>query len=906
MGDAQSAQRDIGREAAEQEEEERGAAEDARLDHSTEEKPLRNNGQIAEINGKADSTPAEVDDHCGDAMAAEASLSPEKDLLQTARPLQEEGTPSENIEVNQKESPGETEAIEELPLEMTEMDAKQNDINESFKRFFSNIGLKLTVKRGSVDKEEIRTDGSDETSQNKSDGPHNTDDTADEPKSVNAEPDIDQKTQGTNDNDSTTCPTLTSEDALENAGEKTTGAKDESDTATPSPVVEELKEPQDAALEEEHLHTPSPTSPEAEEVVSPVKRFFTTGIFSGLRKKKKSTGDETTEKELVDMGRKETVQTTEKTVEVQQDKGEIGQDVEATTVEREHIENEPMEKIISTASAQPMNDGESRPAIPATISVNEPEMSSQDRAQDSPMKRLLSGTSFRKLSKSKRGRKSSNTMLSDSDEHADQLMSSTKSVETQEEESPAQHPAEAAGEDDGAWASFKKFVTPKKQMKKSSLTSEEIQISGSTEETKPSEKGQISDHSNEEGKKRKDSSVSWEAVLCRSGRKRSRSRKTSDSEDELPQVQNDNKKRESSLASSNEVDGTSAASPNVGSPSDGDGGSTWKSFKKLVTPKRKAKDEEESKDIAQSDCEITQDDSSFSIKKLLPRKKKKSSEIPDQVSSDEAEKEVVSSDEDSDTPAVVPLSEFDTIETEVHVETTADVDSHVAEEADYQVQQNLLDQTSHPVLPCDDLQPEVEKVQDDKVTSTALVSNEEPEDPTELISKHQQLSDIPEEGLITETNATPASVPEEAAPDDTIAEDLIEITSEAITALEPEDITTEDETEMISAVSQLSESSNTSGNTTPVPVEYEVKPVEVLLHQVVEAISISPNVVPVCSDERRVVFNLVKEKFTSETTIEADTITDVPKEEMEPLTEVIEPVDAFKTNMFKNQYKNQQ
>ncbi|XP_069392001.1 A-kinase anchor protein 12 [Paralichthys olivaceus] len=856
MGDAQSAQREISTEAAG--EEERGAPEDARVDHSTEDKSLINNGQISEINGKADSTIAEVDDHRGDAIAAEASLSPEEDVLQTVRPLKEERSPSDNVEINQKESPEETDAIEELPLEMTEMDAKQNDINESFKRFFSNIGLKLTVKRGSVEKDEITADAPDETNKNESDRPENTDDTADEPESVKAESNIDQKTQGTYDNDSTTCPTLTdvtSEDTLENAEEKTTEAKEvvESEAATPSPVVEDLQEQKDATLEEEDLHTPSTASPEAEEVVSPVKRFFTTGIFSGLRKKKKSTGDETTEKELVDMGGKETEQKTEKTVEVQQDKDEIGQGVEATTVEREHIEKEPKEEIISTASAQPMNDGESPPAIPATITVNEPDMSSQDKVQDSPMKWFLSGSSLRKLSKKQRGRKSSNTMLSDSEEHlSDQLMSPTKPAETQKEERPEQHSAEAAVEEDGAWASFKKLVTPKKHMKKSSLTSEETPITGSVEETKPSEKGQISDHSTEEGKKRKDSSVSWEAVLCGSGRRRSRSRKTSDSEDESPQVENDNKKRQSPLGSSNEVDET--VSPNVGSPSEGDGGSTWKSFKKLVTPKRKAKDEVESKDNIQSDSESHQDDSSFSIKKLLPRKKKKSSENQDQVSSDEAEKEVVSSDEDSETPAVIPLSEFDTIETEVHIKTEADVESDVAKEADDQLQQDLCDQTSQPVLPCDGLQPEVKKVQEDKdtfknETSTALASNEEPEDLTELISKHQQLSDIPEEGIITETNATPASVPEEPAPDDTIAEDLIEITSEAVTAPEPVDITTADETEMISAVSQLSESSNTSGNTTPVPVEYEVKPTEDLLHQVVESISLSPNVVPVCSDE---------------------------------------------------------
>ncbi|KAK1893877.1 A-kinase anchor protein 12 [Dissostichus eleginoides] len=87
--------------------------------------------------------------------------------------------------------------------------------------------------------------------------------------------------------------------------------------------------------------------------------------------------------------------------------------------------------------------------------------------------------------------------------------------------------------------------------------------------------------------------------------------------------------------------------------------------------------------------------------------------------------------------------------------------------------------------------------------------------------------DIPE--------ATPASVTEDVARDDTIAEDLIEITSEAITAPEPLDITKEDETEMISAVSQLSsESSKTSGNTTPVPAEYVVKETDALLYQVLK------------------------------------------------------------------------
>ncbi|XP_023276787.1 A-kinase anchor protein 12-like [Seriola lalandi dorsalis] len=846
MGDAQSAQRENKKDAAA--EEESGKVDDAPAEQNTEDKPLKNNGQISEINGKADSTIAEVNGHCEDESAAEAVLSPDEDVPETTKSLKEEDTPVENVEINENESPNEVDDNEE----MIEMDSKQNDINESFRRFFSNIGLKLTVKRGSAEKAEIETDVPDETNEEESNRPEYIEGTAKETKSEDTEQNIDLTTaQETYDNDSTTCPTLTdatSEDILDNAEVKATEAKEvvgseNVDAATTSPVHEDEKAQQDATLEED-LHPPSSLEPDV--VVSPIKRFFTTGIFSGLRKKKKPTEDETTDKELVEMG-KETVET----AEIQQDKEEISLGVEADTVETENKENKLKEE---------MNDGKSPPTDAVSVTVNEPEiMSSQEKVQASPLKRLLSGSSLKKHSKKQRGRKSSDAKLSDSGEHfSDQLMSSNESAEHQKEESPVQHPAEAAGEEDGAWASFKKLVTPKKRMKTSSLTKEEeTQIPSSVEETKPSEGEQISDHSTEDGKKRKDSSVSWEAVLCGSGRRRSRSRKTSDSEDEMPQVENDNKKQDSPLESSNEVDEILAISPKqAGSPSEVDGGSTWKSLKKLVTPKRKAKNEEESKDNVQSDSEVAQDDSSFSIKNLLPgRKKRKSAEKQDQVSSDEADKEAASGEEDSETPAVVPLSEFDTIETEVHIETQADVESHVPKEADYELQQDLLDQMAEPVLPCDSLQTEVKKVQDDEdtlenETSTTPASDEEPEDLTELISKHQQLSDIPEEGIITETMATPASVTEDTARyDDTIADDLIEMTSEAITALEPVDITLTDETEMISAVSQLSESSKTSGNTTPVPVEYDIKDTEALLHEVVETICISPKAAPLCSDE---------------------------------------------------------
>ncbi|TMS21489.1 A-kinase anchor protein 12 [Larimichthys crocea] len=852
MGDAQSAQREDKRDAAA--EEESGKVDDAPAEENIEAKPLINNGQISEISGKADGSIAEVNGHCEDKIAAEANLSPDEDVSETEKPLQEEEeeeTPLENVEINEKESPNEADDNEDA--EIIEMDAKQNDINEGFKRFFSNIGLKLTVKRGSETAKNVQ----DETNKEEPNTAEDVEDAAKDTKSENAEENTDVNiAQETYDNDSTTCPTLTdatSEDIQNAEEEKTTESQEKAESdnaeeaATTPPPVEDAHH--DATAEEEP-HSTSPSSPEEEVVVSPIKRFFTTGIFSGLRKKKKAAEDETADKELVDMGKKEVIETTEQAAQDQQ------QNEEETSPEDK--ENELKEEIQS-ASGQITDEGKSSSTDPSTIIINEPGiLSSQEKekVQASPLKRLLSGS--KKRSKKQRSRRSSDAKLSDSGEHVQDQMPSAESPENQKEEGPTQPSADAAGEEDSAWASFKKLMTPKKLLKRSSLSNEETQIAVPAEEPKANEGEQISDHSTEEGKKRKDSSVSWEAVLCGSGRRRSR--KTSDSEDETPQADNEGGSKhaaESPLESSNENEIVASSPKQAGSPSEGDGGSTWKSLKKLVTPKRKAKDEDESKDNIQSDSEVTQDESSFSIKKLLPgRKKRKSVEKQDQVSSDEADKDVVSVEEDSETPAVVPLSEFDTADAEVHIQTQADIESHIPEEENHELQKDLLDQMAEPVPPCDSLQMESGEVQDndalEEQASAAPATDEEPDDLTESISKHQQLSDIPEEGIISETMVTPASFNEEAARDDTIAEDLIEITSEAITAPEPaSDITLPDETEMISAVSQLSsESSKTSGNTTPVPAEYDVMETDTLLNQVVETISITPESVPVFSDEQ--------------------------------------------------------
>ncbi|XP_071221360.1 A-kinase anchor protein 12-like [Salvelinus alpinus] len=512
-----------------------------------------------------------------------------------------------------------------------------------------------------------------------------------------------------------------------------------------------------------------------------------------------------------------------------------------------------------------------------TVISNEAELLiSQEKAknQGSPLRKLLSGAGLKKLTRKRRGSKPDK--LTGSGEHvAEDLLSSTDSVEYQKGESTASLPEELAAEQvnvsaqaglshesddvtsdserkkDGTWTSFKKRMTPKRHPKRSSESEDESAFVGLHEEPKQSEGEQVLEHITEEPKKKVDISVSWEALLCGSAKRRGR--KTSDSEEEAPMnegkiLSEPGNTAESPLDSSQErgYEHFTSSPEQVGSPSGSEGGSTWKYLKKLITSKTKAKTKEavkvSSPEQMQSGIEITKEKSYFSLKKLIPgRKKGKHGEKQEPISSDEADKGVGSDDEeDSETPAVVPMSEFDaeelgekhTISTEAVIETLL----HITEE---ETQPDVSNTFTESTIPKDTLPTEAEKAQAkytveqlDPSTSPAAMDNFE--DLTEF-SKHQQLSDIPEEGLIEETNATQVSTPEEATQDDTIAEDLIELTSEAVTAPEPLD---EETTEMVSAVSQLTdESPKTSGSTTPVPLEYELKDTELLLHETVDTIS---------------------------------------------------------------------
>uniref|UniRef100_A0A8C6P9E7 A kinase-anchoring proteins AKAP-5 and AKAP-12 calmodulin (CaM)-binding domain-containing protein n=1 Tax=Nothobranchius furzeri TaxID=105023 RepID=A0A8C6P9E7_NOTFU len=796
---------------------------------------LRTNGQLSEIHRKAENSTAGFNDLCEDEIAVEGTFnfyistdlnnaSTEAPLVSFKRTIMMKpfsclavsaDTDASDLPTNQ-ETPAETELPGEAdqvgPQEMIKVDAKQNDVNESFRKFFSNIGLKVTVKRGSADSDEITRHEPEEEQKQSED----IKDSSPEVTAENHQQDLNTAREA-GDDDSTTCKTLTDVTPPE---EETTGTK-EKDAGTASPASEDV-------APEEEARPSSPTSPDGKEIATQFKKFFTTGIFSSFRKKKSLVDDSIPGKELLDMGENVTAESTD---QGQQPNAEekVPPATEGATAEKHQQEN--------------LTDE----AKPASIAVNEiPNSQEKDRVQASPLKRLLSGSSLKKLSKKQRSRRSSDAKLSDSGEHSsDHLLSSTESADNQKEETPSQPPVKVVGGEDGAWASFKKLMTPQKRVKRPSVDSEEGQSPGLVDGAKPGEGEQTSDHSGEEGKKRKDSSVSWEAVLCRSGRRRSR--KTSDSDDEMPQKGNEDKKLDSEpkevpLGPSDEVQEVPASSPKQSSP-EGEEGSTWKSFKKLVTPKRKVKDEDESSSEAQ-------DDSSFSIKKILPgRKDRRSAEKHDQVSSDEADKEVTSGDEDSETPAVVPLSEFDTAETSVQTQLQRDSLS-VTEKAEDALREGVLDKKTEEVLVHGG---EAKEIPESKETQ----EHEEPDECSDSIGNHQQLSDIPEEGVLTEPS--PASIAEETRRDETISEDLNEITSEAITAPEPGDAAQADETEMISAVSQLTDSSKTSGDTTPVPAEYDVMDTETVLQQVSQTISVRSAEVPVCSEEpspERVVFSI--------------------------------------------------
>uniref|UniRef100_A0A803XQ77 A-kinase anchoring protein 12 n=1 Tax=Meleagris gallopavo TaxID=9103 RepID=A0A803XQ77_MELGA len=571
--------------------------------------------------------------------------------------------------------------------------------------------------------------------------------------------------------------------------------------------------------------------------------------------------------------------------------------------------------------------------------TNEAELlSSQEKAklQGSPLKKLFTGTGLKKLSGKKHKGKREESKLGEQGELTQHLSDSPDSPEEQKAESSASSPEElneipsleksvdgtqVSESEDAAvsdverkresvtpWASFKKMVTPKKRVRRPSESDKEEEVDKtksiatsvtenaaeeSQVELKENGMDQKPEKVTEEPKRKVDTSVSWEAFICvGSSKKRARKSSSSDEESEHKLGQESQKIEESGqsketatdaiLTSSQESDqGQGNSSPEqAGSPSEGEGISTWESFKRLVTPRRKSKTrmEERTEDSvtgsslehSTSDGEPGKDESWVPFRKLMPgRRKKKSDGKPEPTHLKQAREDMAeTAEEDSDVPAVVPLSEYEAAEQEkIEAQQVKDAEAlkeRSSEEERVEKSEDLLSvkQASEGL---------VHAVTVSVVEGERAVTSIEERSPswisaalTECIEQEEEEEKETEKVLESEVVVEEAVVVAKTIPetrkdisDDATASEL-ELTSEAVTALEEtagascaeetmEVSFAEETTEMVSAVSQLIETPDTTEEVTPVQ-EVEAteqnlkeldKQTQKVLHEVAERVKSS-------------------------------------------------------------------
>uniref|UniRef100_A0A8C2KL95 A kinase (PRKA) anchor protein 12b n=1 Tax=Cyprinus carpio TaxID=7962 RepID=A0A8C2KL95_CYPCA len=833
------------------------------------------------------------------------TITQKEDSPETTEVHQEEVAP----QVNGDKGDNSANVDEITATEEKAEEEKQEEANEvGFKKIFRFVGFKFTLKKDKNEKTEPvqlltvkeAESGADATSEEKKEEPATEEDKSVEDKS----PETTEKDKKATTEEVIDKAEEPADQTLVDVPSETEKASEEV-TEKSAEEMESISEKEP----ESEVPTESPTSPLSQETQSPFKRFFTQGIFSNLRKKasfKKPKDEEQVKEKSAEEDIQETEETAEGAIEGSE---EAKVDAEKEPAEGEQIEKpsekvetkaemttettsteteEPQDlkveaEAASEAEAQTTDDSKptiDKPDVSEVVTTEAEILSSQEKSkpQGSPLKKLFTGAGLKKLSsKKQKSKKEAESKQTESSEQvAENIQSSSESAEPQKPDSGASSPEESgehlvgevtqaevaqaevaqAVETNGEpvtsdsekkkdgilpWSSFKKLVTPKKRVKRpsesedeapgdkpksSTLSSTESAIfDEKTDEPKPSE--EVPSESKEESqteskaepkvekpepvaeepKRKMDTSVSWEALIC-VGSSKKRARKSSDSDDEEPKIEEEvqqsgeeqTKATESPLVSSGEADHeNSASSPEP----EEELVSTWESFKRLVTHRKKPKAEDKSDDASgpehtTSDSEAPKEESSFSLRKLIPRRKKKSDGKQEQISSD-----IGSAEDDSDTPAVVPLSEYEN-------EPTAEV----------AVKAEEVKQESAPVT-------QAKASDEDRSPSWISTTVENVEDDTE----GKQLSDIPEEG---DTAATPKST------DNTIAEDIVELTSEAVTALEQVE-----DTEMISAVSRVTTSPVTSGETTPVPGDCVEKKTDVVLQEAVETFSVTTNAMAV-------------------------------------------------------------
>lgn len=557
--------------------------------------------------------------------------------------------------------------------------------------------------------------------------------------------------------------------------------------------------------------------------------------------------------------------------------------------------------------------------------------SSHERAkmQGSPLKKLFTGTSLKKLSGKKHKGKREEAKSGEAAEQTPQLSDSAESPEDPKGESSASSPEEAiesvekvidSGQipetEEGStsdmdkksitpWASFKKMVTPKKRVRRLSESDKEEELDkvksatlSSTEsapyeeleDMKENGEEQKLEKSTEEPKRKVDTSVSWEALIC-VGSSKKRARKSSSSDEEVGQrlAQEGQKLDEGGpnketapdmpFISSQESDqGQGSSSPEqAGSPSDGDGVSTWESFKRLVTPRRKSKTKMEERneesvtvptlEHSTSDGDSGKEESWVSFKKLMPgRRKKKSDGIPEHASVEEAGKEMIeTTEEDSDVPAVVPLSEYEAAEREkfeaqqalssteddLTKKKTLDQRTERSEDTSIIEQSNegLVHAVTVTVVEGERAVTSIEERSPSWISAAVTESVEHADE-----GEEKQIEQISETGIVEETVTKLMPEIKKDISGDTILSEM-ELTSEAITAREEasgvEEATeiscAEETTEMVSAVSRLTESPDTTEIATPVQEVEESQPnleelsqhTQKVLQEVAERVKIS-------------------------------------------------------------------
>ncbi|XP_040094618.1 A-kinase anchor protein 12 isoform X2 [Oryx dammah] len=552
------------------------------------------------------------------------------------------------------------------------------------------------------------------------------------------------------------------------------------------------------------------------------------------------------------------------------------------------------------------------PSTPPEGTVREAEMlSSQERikVQGSPLKKLFTSTGLKKLSgKKQKGKRGGD------EESGEQPPASVDSPDSPDEpkggESSASSPeepeeitclekevAEAPGQDgeaeEGAtsdgekkreggvtpWASFKKMVTPKKRVRRLSESDKEDEADkvksatlSSTEsaasEVQEEAKGNGEEPKPEEPKRKVDTSVSWEALIC-VGSSKKRARKASSSDDEAgPKPLGGDSQRaeeagrdkepgpEAAAAGSQEHEqppGSSSPEP-AGSPSEGEGVSTWETFKRLVTSRKKSKSklEERSEDSvagsgaehAASEAEPGKEESWVSIRKFIPGRRKKRPDGKQEPAAVEEAGPAEANEDDADIPAVVPLSEYDAVEREKTEAQQAPKSQEGPEQkqVDVDLSEELSKSLVHTVsVAVVDGTRAITNIEE-RAPSWISASVTEPLEPAEGEATPPSEEVLEREVVAEETPIVTKALPEiQEASDDTMASE-VELTSEAVTAVETTEASGAEETaDMVSAVSQLTDSPDTTEEATPVQeVEGAVPDAEAQArrtHEVLQAVA---------------------------------------------------------------------